>query len=311
MNGIARASRGVGALAAALLLASCGGGSSEVFNATRVIAFGDELSVINADGSKYGVNALATDSATTLDCALNPIWIQEVASSYGLAFPECPGTAVDPVGRIRAANGATVADLAGQIDQQIADGGIVAGDLVTVLVGANDVVAQFQQYPGVGEAQITANLDAAGTELAAQVNRLAALGAKVLIATIPRMGLTPFAGDRSTGSTDPNPALLTRLSTRFNDSLLLHLENDGRKIGLVQLEEYLLASDSAALAKVGVYSNSTLPACTVALPGCTSATLVADAITGVFVWADDRHFGPTVQINLGTLAISRSRNNPF
>ncbi len=312
VNGIARAARGAGALAAALLLASCGGGeSSEAFNATRVIAFGDELSVINADGSKYSVNALATGSTTTLDCALNPIWIQEVASSYGRAFPECPGTAVDPVSRIRATNGATVADLAGQIDLQIADGGIMAGDLVTVLVGANDVVAQFQQYPAVGEDQLTANLDAAGTELAAQVNRLAALGAKVLIATIPRMGLTPFAGDRSAGSTDPNPALLTRLSTRFNDSMLLNLENDGRKIGLIQLEAYLLASDSAAQAKVGVYSNSTLPACTVALPGCTSATLVADAVTGVFLWADDRHFGPTAQINLGTLAISRSRNNPF
>ena len=43
----------------AVLLVACGGGEQvETFRANRVIAFGDETSVINADHSKYSVNAV-------------------------------------------------------------------------------------------------------------------------------------------------------------------------------------------------------------------------------------------------------------
>ena len=49
-----------GLLLAAALGVSCGGSGSQTnsFTAKRVFAFGDESSVINADGSKYAVNAL-------------------------------------------------------------------------------------------------------------------------------------------------------------------------------------------------------------------------------------------------------------
>jgi hypothetical protein len=67
-------------------LASCGGGGLvEPFRPTRILALGDELSVIEADGRKYTVNAFkVTDSTTTpqtestteLDCVRNPIWIR-------------------------------------------------------------------------------------------------------------------------------------------------------------------------------------------------------------------------------------------
>ena len=312
MNRRARAALCAGMLAATALLASCGGGSQvTTFFAGRVIAFGDEFSVINADGSKYSVNALAAGSTTQVDCASSPVWIQSVAALYGLVFPQCAGTVSDPASRIYAANGAVVADLSGQIDAQQNNGGFLPNDLVTVLVGANDVVAQFQQYPAVGEDQLTANLTLAGAALAAQVNRLADLGAKVLIVTIPDMGLTPFAGDRSVGSTDGNPALLTRLSTKFNDALLAGLLNDGHKIGLVQLDEYLKAIDTAALRGQGSFNNTTLAQCNVALPKCTTNTIVADAVNSVWLWADARRLGATGQANLASLATSRARNNPF
>ncbi|MES3013598.1 MAG: hypothetical protein V4750_07720 [Pseudomonadota bacterium] len=308
----ARAALCAGMLAATALLASCGGGDQvSTFRATRVIALGDELSVINTDGSKYTVNALASGSSTQLECNTNPVWIQSVAAMYGLAFPQCPGLATDPPSRIYAANGAVVADIAGQIDTHLGNGGFAARDIVTVLVGSNDVVAQFQQYPAVGEDQLAANLSAAGKALAVQVNRLADLGAKVLIVTIPDMGLTPFAGDRSAGSTDGNPALLTRLSTRFNDALLAGLLNDGHKIGLIQLDEYLKAVDSAARRGQGSINNTTQPACSVALPRCTTNTVVADAVNSVWLWADSRRLGPIGQSSLGSLARSRAENNPF
>lgn len=316
VDGIARASAYAsvcaGALAAAALLGGCGGGSTEnSFRATRVIAFGDETSVINADGSKYTINGLASGSTTTLDCNANPLWIQGVAALYGLVFPQCAGTVANPLSRIRATNGATVAELAGQIDQQIGDGGLQAGDLVTVLIGANDVAAQFAQYPAVREDQLIANLDAAGATLARQVNRLADLGAKVVVSTIPDMGLAPFAGNRAAGSSDTNPALVSRLSTRFNDAMLARLTNDGHKIGLVQLDQFLLASNRATAAGQGTFANTTRAACAVALPQCTTNTLVAEAVNVAWMWADDRHLGPVAQANLGSLAASRALNNPF
>ncbi|MEP7298957.1 MAG: SGNH/GDSL hydrolase family protein [Burkholderiales bacterium] len=310
-NGWGRTALCAGVLVSALL-ASCGGGSQgTIFTASRVVAFGDESSVIRADGFKYTVNGLAAGSTTTVDCLVNPIWVQTVAASYGLLFPECPGTVADPVSRIYATNGAKVADLGGKIDEFLANGGFAEGDLVTVLVGANDVVEQFAQYPAVGEDQLLANLDAAGAELAAQVNRLAGLGAKVLVSTIPNMGLTPFAGDRTAGSTNGNPAVLTRLSTRFNDAMLSRLLNDGHKIGLIQLDEYLGAVDKAAQLGATTYANTTTAACAVALPNCTTNTLVADAANAVWLWADDRRLGPTGQSNLGALAVNRAQNNPF
>ncbi len=315
VNVKARAALCAGLLASAALLSSCGGGGSQVqtFAAARVISFGDESSVINANGSKYTVNALIAGTTNQVDCASNPIWVQSVAAIYGLVFPQCPQSVADPVSRIYATNGALVADVADQIDQHLSNGGFASTDLVTVLAGANDVIAQFQQYPAVGEDQLSANLSLAGATLAAQVNRLASYGARVLIATIPDMGLTPAAGDRSAGSTDGNPALLTRLSTKFNDALLANLLNDGHKIGLVQLDEYLKAADTAAInnASGRPFSNTTLVACSVALPNCTTNTLVADAVNATWLWADGRHLGAGGQSSLGSLAVTRAQNNPF
>ena len=59
-----RRSRAAGVLAAALALAACGGGERQnEFDAKRVIALGDETSVIvdlrnDQNGNKYGVNAV-------------------------------------------------------------------------------------------------------------------------------------------------------------------------------------------------------------------------------------------------------------
>ena len=322
-------------LLGAALLASCGGGSQvQAFNATRVIAFGDESSLINPDGTKYSVNAVIMDTTktpptptTAIDCAANPIWTQAVATAYGLVFPQCnPAAVAAPVSRLYAVNGATVADLATQIDQQVANGGFVETDLVTILVGANDVVAQFAQYPTLGEAPLVSNLEAAGKALAEQVNRVAGLGAKVLISTIPDMGLTPYAGSRAAGTVNTNSAVLTRLSRRFNDALLANLENNGHKIGLVQLDEYLQAVDRARANGTGnSFFNTTLAAClpTSPLPFCTPQTLGTDAndtpaptvvntASGTtWLWADDRHLSAGGQASLGSLAVTRARNNPF
>jgi lysophospholipase L1-like esterase len=227
-------------------------------------------------------------------------------------FPQCPSFLTDPASRIYAAPGARVADLSAQIDEHVTNGGFASTDLVTVFIGVNDIISEFSQYPAIGEDQLLANVDAEGVELAKQVNRIASLGAKVLITTIPDMGLSPYAGDRSAGSTNGNPAVLTRLSTRFNDAMLANLTNDGRKIGLIQLDEYLTAIDRATQAGTNSsFANTTLAACTVALPKCTTNTLVAEAVSSIWLWADATHLTPSGQSGLASLAITRAQNNPF
>ena len=317
LNGLRRSVLCAG-LTIAALLAACGGGKqSEPFHATRVLAFGDETSVINLDGSKYTVNGV-TAGTTTLDCTINPIWVQKVAAVYGLVFPQCnPAAVVSPTSLIAATNGAKAADLVLQVDQQVLNGGFVANDLATVLVGANDVVAQFQQYPAVSEAQLIVNVRASAAITAFQVKRLADLGAKVLISTIPDMGLAPVAGGRGTESA----GVLSRLSTAYNVALRTAGVNnfpyisDGLRVGLVLLnEEYLKGSaDAADAASSGAaFVNAKDAACAIALPKCSVQTLVSSGASGTtWLWADSQHLSAGAQAGLGALATSRLSIVPF
>ena len=189
-------------------------------------------------------------------------------------------------------------------------GGFANGDLATVLIGANDIIAQYQQYPSVGEDQLDDNLTQAANALGDQINRLADLGVKVIVATVPDMGLTPYAGDPA-GS---NAALLTRLSAQFNIKMRSRIYNDGRRIGLVLLDEYL-----ESVRKFGLgYVNSTDAACltTAPLPTCTTSTLTMDssgtaASASTWLWSDNLHLSSGGQSTLGSLAVTRAQNNPF
>ena len=118
-------SRSLAAAMALCALAACGGGDTqEPFRPNRVLAFGDELSYLETDGRKYSINAFKitdtttnppTESTTELDCTRNPIWIQTVATGFGLAFDRCLGTATTASGQVLAQPGNKVADLPAQL----------------------------------------------------------------------------------------------------------------------------------------------------------------------------------------------------
>lgn len=318
----------VAALAAAALTASCGGsgsGPQTKFVASRVISFGDELSVIvdsdrNGNGHKYTENATVGQGDPTVVCANNPIWNQDVANLYGLVFPECnsgSSPVSSPVSRIRAAFGAGAFDLGGQIDTQVSESGLGTGDIVTVLVGQNDVISQYLQYPVLSETQITANVEAAGAEEGRQVNRIAALGAKVLLATIVDVGETPFGLAEAAAHADTDrAALLTRLTTRYNASLRATIVNDGRVIGLVLFDE--LVGTLVRFPGLDNFTDLVDPVCDLtksqlippSILDCSQDTLV-DGGSAAYLWADDRHIGASAQNLLGGLATSRAQNNPF
>ena len=77
------------ALCIGLAVAGCGGGDTvEPFQPVGVVAFGDELSFIGEGGVKYSVNPLNDDGS--LDCDVNPLWIQIVSRQFGMKFETDP-----------------------------------------------------------------------------------------------------------------------------------------------------------------------------------------------------------------------------
>jgi len=318
---------GAALLVAAAAVAACGGGEQEeIFDADRVIAFGDETSLIvdlrgDANGNKYSVNATVSETDPTLDCKENPLWIQVIADHYDLVFPQCnptPGAVVAPQSRIRATVGARAADLTTQIDTQLADSSFRDGDLATVLVGAHDILAQYAQFPGVGESQLIDNVEAAGAEVARQVNRLASADVRVLMSTVPDVSYSPFAiAERAAHTDTDRQQLIRRLVLRFNASLRATVNNDGRRIGLVLGDE--MVQTVARFPGFNNINNSTTAVCDLtrsqlvppSILDCSRLTLIANGNGLTYLWADDRRLAAGAQLLLGNLGTQRAQTNPF
>jgi hypothetical protein len=303
------------------LLAGCGGGTAqfEAFAPDRVLAFGDESSHLASDGRKFSVNALRVPGGTEIDCSGNPLWVQLVAGLYGFSFAECPAEGATVFrAQMRAVPGARVAEVSAQIDAQAANGGFNDKDLSLLLVGANDILELYGQFPARAESELVAVAGERGRAAAGLVNRMVSLGSRVIVANVADMGLSPFA--KAQEALFPNTgraALLARLSAAFNDQLGVTVLLDGRFVGLVQTD---LVSRAIARAPFfyGLVSASDA-ICTVALPDCTSATVVSigegeaavPAIAGQYFWADATRLSYGGQLQIANLAVDRARRNPF
>jgi phospholipase/lecithinase/hemolysin len=290
-------------------LASCGGGTSQVeaFVPLRLITFGDEMSAFTADGKKYAVNGFAADG-TTPDCKLLPIWTQVVANVYGFGFAECPVGTGEHKAIARAKPGARAADLKTQVQAQVAAGGFADKDLVTVMIGTNDIRDLYEQSRAASAPSKDALLEAArqrGVEVATQVNALVDRGAKVIVVTIPDVGLTPWGlAQGATGA-----SLLTELTAALNGRIRVNILNDGRFVGLVLGDEF--SQTAARVPAAYSLTNATTAACAVAPPACTSATLASGATADGWLWADTTWLATGGHRQLGALAEARARLNPF
>ncbi len=313
------------ALAGASLLASCGGSQAEPFEPTRVLAFGDELSVLDdaltpGNGRKYSVNAfkqvtvdgVTVDDPTTLDCTRSPLWIQTVATRFGLAFDRCLGSATVASGQVLAQVGHKVADLPAQIAAAAAQGALGEKDLALVMIGLNDILELYALYPATSRDDLLAEARKRGISLGEQINQLAQSGPAVVLLTVPDISLSPFAlaQDTSAGNTTRS-TLIKDLVAAFNDRTSVTLINDGRLIGLVygdlEIQKMVKYPDSYNL------TNVVDAACKAeaVLPDCTTATLVDTATADKWLWADAWRLSPVAQSRLGELADSRARSNPF
>jgi phospholipase/lecithinase/hemolysin len=297
------------ALCLATFLAACGGGTSQIeaFVPDRILVFGDEHSSFTADGRKYSVNAVNTDGS--IDCEGNPLWIQSVAALYGYKFAQCQGTATEARAVTRASPGATVADVRAQIDVQVALG-FKSKDLVLMMAGLNDVLQIYAARTSADtEETLLARARERGIAMAEQVNRVVALGSKVIVATATDVGVTPWGVAR--GAADA--ALLTRMSAAFNGRLRVNILNDGRFVGLVLADETLQSAVQVPSA-FGL-TNATDAVCkaTAPLPDCMAlaASLVDGGSAVTYLWADGQRFGPTLHQQIGVVAASRAQSNPF
>jgi len=321
-----RALQGLAAALGLMWLTACGGGTEQVtpFDPTRYIVFGDELSYLTPDGSKYTVNAL--DSDGNVSCLTNTssqpsrLWTQILAGAFGFVFAECNPSSLPVTAFIYAKPGAKVDDFVTQVaDARVAHGQFGCHDLMSVLIGANDVIDLFENVylPN----PTSANKTAVENELTARGRRLgeaiAALtdnnGPNFIVSTMPLMNLTPYAAQKAVAYPNANVRnALHDFSDAFNTSLRVNIPNDGSRWGLVELDALL----QAGVNNPGTYNltNVTDAAClssTWDTPDCTTNTLVSNANPNTWLWASNKWMGWRAHLNLGNFARSRARDNPF
>ena len=325
-------SRAFAGLAAGLMLAllsSCGGGTEQVepFEPRRYLAFGDEMNVLTKEppqGRKYTVNALFSDGSG-INCAATGssqslLWVQILANTFNFAFEEC-----NPVPRAvtafsYAAPGAKAADFVLQLaEARVVHGAFGCNDLMSVLVGANDVIDLYEtRYladPTSDNANAIANeLTARGRRLGLAITELTDdNGPNIIVSTIPLMNLTPYARQQAVDRPGVNAVnVLKQFSNAFNTALRVNIPNDGSRWGLVELDAMIQAGvnnpGSYGLANV---VNAVCDPLTWNTPNCTTDTLVANGNANSWLWASDRWIGWQAHSRLGSFARTRARDNPF
>jgi outer membrane lipase/esterase len=316
-----RVAAGIAAVAALTALASCGGGTyqQQPFVPARILTFGDESSRLETtQGLKYSINQVSA-ATLAIDCTEAPLWTQAVANSYALVYADCNIDAANETDAIDLTTvNATVNDVVQQVAAFQAGDTFNGNDLVLIWVGMHDVLNDYQANATGDETALLADMNAAGAQLAAQVNAIAAAGGKVLLLTIPDMSDSPFAYTESQRGDFDRLKVLSDMSTQFNLGLRSNIVNDGSEIGLVLVDDIVRnavrSPGSFGLIQLDNQSYGCLTSAP--LPHCTNLTLNNDPSTGQpanasFLWADPTHLGSVAQTQIGNQAVGRAHANPF
>lgn len=285
------------------------------------------------DGVDFTGVTLPVTYTYAYNCAANPLWVQLLASSFGLGFKDqCPSEGAS--GAVTyAENGATVATTATQVATH--RGRLGSGTLVTMMAGQNDILNAFALVKAgtLPLASAKAEMTAQGGALAAIVNDIIKTGARVLVVKLPDMGVSPLA--RENGGVWAST--LTELTLAFNNGILNKITNDGTKIGLVNLYDYTHyireandrgnSYDNIVNSSVSVCTSATVnqPDGT-ALSGTSTGPLYGGdpllycnsenksssvASPGNYFWSDKAHMGVGGHAFLAARAYERADDNPF
>lgn len=324
-----RPGRATLALCAAAVLSACGGGDrAEPYVPTRLVAFGDELSVIDdtitvtatntvtgaptssgsGNGVKYTINGF-NGTTGALDCTINPIWVQILASDFGMAFKECAGTYTTFAAESRAFKGAKTADaVARMVTLRTTAPVPTASTLATVQVGMNDVIDLAQQVrAGLAEATATAQIEALAVQLTTEISNYTVAGIGILVATIPDVSYAPYPAVASLDA-----GVMHRLTWAFNQKIRNTLPLDGHKVALVSGTPYGFSTGSSNTGDYTVgsgYTNARNCVAGTNTPNCTTSTLNDAGKINNWIWADDLYPGPYTHYSMGTTAYTRVRNS--
>jgi len=302
---------GAAALMSAMALTACGGNvsRSEPYVPERLVAFGDEFSVIESNGHKYTMNAVDATATTTFVCSNNPIWSQYVAQGYGFYFAQCNPNNVTAKAFSYAAVGATVDDVVTQVANNGA--GFDSKTLVTLMVGMHDVLNVY--------AEVVANTRTAddakalmttqGTKLGQLVNQIAnqGAGARVLFALAPDISYSPYALAQE-ALVPGRQELLRQLVDALNKAARLAVVDNGRWSALITANE-IVSGDAKVPAAYGFTDVVNAGCTTASLLDCTTLTVQTSGI--VYLWADSLHMAYTAHNQIGSNALYKAQNNPF
>ncbi|ARN18947.1 hypothetical protein [Piscinibacter gummiphilus] len=315
----------VATVLASALLAACGGGEQEeTFQPTRIVAVGDENTLINPDGSQYSVNNVSVSATTNpngVPCINNPIWVQYVAADYGLSFGECRGAATDATRKYAV----MLAQVGQTVDQAAAalagvSPALNQNDLVTLMVGSHDLLAIVgtNKTPNAAdrEAMITA-AEKRGEALGDVVLNTIATGARILITTVPYLNTAPVVVAEGY---DAN--LLYEMSTAFNDGLNARMSlvpgGGGRSGAIVEVDQLVNSYYLNSGAAYNAITNRVAAACQTAGAPTPDADLDTCKTTDVttaspiyYLWAGRMQYGTITHGLLGQTALQRIRANPL
>lgn len=269
---------------------------------------------------KFEVDSLSSPTfqrTTSVDyaCDVANTWVQIVARAYGKGYKsQCVQSSAN--GAVSyAALGAKTADVINQINAH--RGEIGSKTVVTIMVGQNDVLEQYQaiQASTQTEAGAIAELQARAANMAAAVRSLIDQGAKVVLALTPDLGQTPLAFNAGTGT----QTQLTNLVRAYNDRLYI--------TGLGNMSGRSLAGiNPESLTKPGTRNNNyqyVTPLCDAAavlrpdggtpanddekLLFCTSQYYTSGTSSSTAIWADAKRAAPLLHNLIGVTVYNRAR----
>ena len=256
---------GAAALAGPTLLSACGDGDIvSALQPTRIRVLGDGFGFLGSP--RFTVNGASAK-----------LWVDQIASRYGIALSAADGAAV---------GNATAADVAGQV---AALGPPASNDLFVVNAPMADIFASN------GNLNVA---EAAGKTLAIAIRNLIASGAQyVLFAGVYDLGKSPAAialGQQTA---------LSAASLALNNAFKVNSTDLGKNLLFVDLAFYV--NELVRIPNTYGLTNATTPVCTVSpATACTTATLVASDFEN-YLFADDRHLTPEAHRLFGDYAFDQ------
>lgn len=299
------------AAGAASVLTACGSGTIEsALKPSRIITFGDGMSDVGQNGSRYTVN----DGSTN-------VWAAVIASNYSVTLtPSKQGGLGYAQGNARisgtpdAAGNAATLSVKQQIDAFLATNAFGPNDLVLMSGGLSDVIYEMAAVTAGKQtsAQMVDNVSKAGQDLAAQLQRLVQSGARyVVVAGCYNLGRSPWA--TATGQT----ALLSTASAKFNEQLLVNIVSLGANVLYADAAYYynlitatptaynLLDATSVMCTSVDSTNGLGIGAGQVNSNLCTTSTIATGLDYTKYAFADPVYFTPAAQSLFGTFAYTR------